>query len=132
MIQLLSIPHLINLESKYFGQNYITSDEDGSYYKANDLDKFIIDINSYSCYYKGNQTMCKDEKHSMKKNNDTEYSRLVIWKKTNPVEKLYDGEFINDITPYIKEKNGIYGVEIYANYSFIETNVTFAIRFGKK
>lgn len=126
------IPNLIYLKRETYGTNIVSEDSNGSYYEGDSLDNFIIDIDSYSCYYRGYQTMCKDEKQSMEKNNDTEYSRLVIWKKTKPVEKLYDGEFINDITPYIKEKKGVYGVEIHVNYSFIETNVTFSIRFGKK
>jgi len=123
------IPYLINLKSGTFGQNYVTSDEDGSYYKTNDLDKFIIDIDSYSCYYKGSQTICKDDRQEMEKNNDTKYTRLTIYRTTNPYEEIYNGKFINDITPYIKDKGkGVYSITIYAEYSFIETEVNFAIK----
>jgi len=121
------IPYLINLESKYYGQNYISGDDDGSYYKTTDLDKFIIDINSYSCYYKGIQTICKDDKQKMEKNNDTEYTKLTIYRTTNPYEEIYNGKFINDITPYIKDK-GVYSITIYAEYSFIETEISFSIK----
>ena len=102
-------------------------------YDGNGLDKFIIDIESYSCYYKGHQTRCKDEKQNMEKNYDTKYTRLVIERTTKPAEIIYDGEFINDLTPYIKNRgNGIYVVTIYANYSFIETKVDFDISIGRK
>jgi len=43
---------------------------------------------------------------------------------------MYDGEFINDITPYIKGK-GRYTIDIYANYSFIETKISFSLVIKK-
>ena len=127
------IPYLIYLKSEYFDGFLVEGDTDSITYDGNGLDKFIIDIESYSCYYKGHQTRCKDEKQNMEKNYDTKYTRLVIERTTKPAEIIYDGEFINDLTPYIKDRgNGIYVVTIYANYSFIETKVDFDISIGRK
>ena len=126
------IPYLVYLKSEYFDGYLVEGDTDNITYNGDGLDKFIINIDSYSCYYKGHQTKCKDEKQNMKKNNDTKYTRLVINRTTKPAETIYDGEFINDLTPYIKDKgNGIYVVTIYANYSFIETEIDFDIAIGR-
>ena len=121
------IPYLINLKSKTFGQNYVLTDEDGTYFVAKELDKLIIDIESYSCYYDKYQVGCKDSSDNMKKNNDTKYTRLIINRNSKPFKEVYNGKFINDITTYIKDK-GVYGISITAEYAFVETEITFSIR----
>lgn len=124
------LPYLIYLEREYFDSYIIKGDNDGVRYVGDHLDKFIVNIESYSCYFKNSQTKCKDINSNMKKNDDTNYKRLEIWRYSNPVEKMYDGEFINDITPYIKGK-GRYTVVIYADYSFIETKISFSLVIKK-
>lgn len=121
------IPYLVNLKSKTFGQNYVLDDDDGSYFVAKELDKIIIDVESYSCYYDKYQVGCKDSNSNMKKNNDTNYTSLIINRNSKPFKEVYNGQFINDITQYIKDK-GVYVVNIKAEYSFVETEVTFSIK----
>ena len=60
----------------------------------------------------------------MKEKKDTKYTNLTITRTSNPYEEVYSGKFINDITPYIKER-GVYCIEITAKYSLIETKVYF-------
>lgn len=127
------IPHLIYLKSEYFDSFITKGDIDAIRYNGDDLDKFIIDVESYSCHYKKSQTKCKNENSEMQKNNDTTYNKLEIWRTTKPHEQIYNGEFINDITPYIKDNGkGIYVVTIYAEYEFIETKIVFDIDIGIK
>ena len=79
----------------------------------------------------GYQTKCKDSNQEMKKNDDVRFTRLTIYRTTNPHEEIYNGKFVNDITPYIKDKGkGVYSVSIYAEYSYIETTVNFNIKIG--
>ena len=64
------------------------------------------------------------DSQEMKENNDTKYTNLKITRTNKPYEVVYDGKYINDITKYVKEK-GIYAVTITAEYSNIDTDVTF-------
>lgn len=118
------IPFLINFNSKYIGGNYIKGDEDATMYKPDDSDKFIINIDSYSCYSNDYQVECRFDTQEMKKNNDTKYTNLQIVRTNNPYEEIYNGEFVNDITDYVKSK-GVYYVGVTAEYSLIETQVSF-------
>lgn len=118
------IPFLVNFNSIYLGGSYITGDEDGTSYKPDNSDKFVINIDSYSCYSKDYQIECKFDNQNMKKNNDTKYTNLQIVRTNNPYEEIYNGKFVNDITQYVKSK-GVYYVGITAEYSLIETQVYF-------
>lgn len=117
------IPYLINFDSYYLGNNYIEGNDSNTYYGKND--KYIIDINSFSCFSKENyQIECSKNTQTMKKNNDTKYKKLKITRITNPHEIIYNGNYINDISKYITKK-GQYHIEITAKYSFIESKVYF-------
>lgn len=118
------IPFLINFNSKYIGANIISNDEDDTTYKPDNSEKFIIDIDSYSCYSKEYQVECKNDNQEMKNNNDTRYTNLQIVRTNNPYEEIYNGKFVNDITEYVKTK-GYYYVGVTAKHSLTETVVYF-------
>lgn len=122
------IPFLVNFNSVYMGNSYIKGDDTGNFfYNDNDgSDKYIIDINSYSCYYENVQTECTNNEQNMKQNTDTKYTNLSITRITNPYKKIYTGEYIDDVTSYIREK-GEYHIEITAKHGLIETKICFYI-----
>lgn len=120
------IPFLINFNSVYMGNSYIKGDDTGNFFYNDGSDKYIIDINSYSCYYKNIQIECTNNEKNMKQNTDTKYTNLSITRTTNPYKKIYTGKYIDDITSYITEK-GNYHIEITAKYGLMETKIYFYI-----
>ena len=62
------IPFLVNFNSVYLGSSLVDENDVGSYY-ADDSKEYIIDVNSYSCYYQDIQTECKNNQQEIKKNN---------------------------------------------------------------
>lgn len=120
------IPFLINFNSVYMGNSYIKGDDTGNFFYNDGSDKYIIDINSYSCYYKNIQIECTNNEQNMKQNTDTKYTNLSITRTTNPYKKIYTGKYIDDITSYITEK-GNYHIEITAKYGLMETKIYFYI-----
>lgn len=118
------IPFLINFNNHYFGANYIESDVDGTEYHPDASKNFEIDIKSYSCYSMDFQVECMKDSQKMKENKDTKYTKLKITRTNKPYEVLYDGKYIEDITKYVKNK-GVYAVTITAEYSNIDTDITF-------
>lgn len=117
------IPFLVNINSFYLGTNYVTQ-SNGVNFISDGSDKYLIDIESYSCYTGEYQIRCNNEKSDMKKENDTKYSKMTIVRTNNPYEEVYNGPFINDITSYVSKK-GVYAITITAKYSLIETEVYF-------
>lgn len=120
------IPFLVNFNSVYMGNSYIKGDDTGNFFYNDGSDKYIIDINSYSCYYENIQMECTNNEQNMKQNSDTKYTNLSITRTTNPYKKIYTGKYIDDITSYITEK-GNYHIEITAKYGLIETKIYFYI-----
>lgn len=120
------IPFLVNFNSVYMGNSYIKGDDTGNFFYNDGSDKYIIDINSYSCYYKNIQIECTNNEQNMKQNTDTKYTNLSITRTTNPYKKIYTGKYIDDITSYITEK-GNYHIEITAKYGLMETKIYFYI-----
>ena len=120
------IPFLVNFNSVYMGNSYIKGDDTGNFFYNDGSDKYIIDINSYSCYYENIQMECTNTEQNMKQNSDTKYTNLSITRTTNPYKKIYTGKYIDDITSYITEK-GNYHIEITAKYGLIETKIYFYI-----
>ena len=120
------IPFLINFNSVYMGNSYIKGDDTSNFFYNDGSDKYIIDINSYSCYYENIQIECTNNEQNMKQNSDTKYTNLSITRTTNPYKKIYTGKYIDDITSYITEK-GNYHIEITAKYGLIETKIYFYI-----
>lgn len=100
-------------------------------YEINEnVKKYILNINSYSCYSKNgtSQLRCTSTgDNTMKKQNkDTTYTRLYIRKNGRPEKVQYDGPFIEDITPYIQE-TGYYYINIIAKYENVETSISFNV-----
>ena len=118
------IPYLINFNSKYFGVNIIEGDSDYSFFASDGSTKYILNINSYSCYSGKYQIECKSNDQITKKNNDTKYTKLKIVRTTNPYEEVYNGKFKKDISEYVK-KRGRYSVTITAEYSLVDTEIYF-------
>lgn len=120
------IPFLVNFNNVYMGNSYIKGDDTGNFFYNDGSDKYIIDINSYSCYYENIQIECTNNEQNMKQNTDTKYTNLSITRTTNPYKKIYTGEYIDDVTSYIREK-GKYHIEITAKHGLIETKIYFYI-----
>lgn len=120
------IPFLVNFNSVYMGNSYIKGDDTGNIFYNDGSDKYIIDINSYSCYYENIQMECTNNEQNMKQNTDTKYTNLSITRTTNPYKKIYTGEYIDNVTSYIREK-GKYHIEITAKHGLIETKIYFYI-----
>lgn len=118
------IPYLVNFNSYYLGNSYIKG-QDNNTFKADGSSKYILNINSFSCYYDEKYLIeCTNNGQYMKENNDTKYSNLKITRTSNPYNEVYNGKYIDDITPYVTT-NGIYHIEITAKYGLIETKVYF-------
>ena len=120
------IPFLVNFNSVYMGNSYIKGDDTGNFFYNDGSDKYIIDINSYSCYYENFQIECTNNEQNMKQNTDTKYTNLSITRTTNPYKKIYTGEYIDNVTSYIREK-GQYHIEITAKHGLTETKIYFYI-----
>ncbi len=58
------------------------------------------------------------------KNNDTKYTQVKITRTSNPYEVIYQGKYIDDITPYVVKK-GNYHVAITAKHGLTESEVYF-------
>ena len=117
------IPFLVNFNSVYLGNSNIAGDDTVAFY-SDDSDKYIIDVNSYSCYYENIKTECTNNEQNMKKDNDTKYTKVKITRITNPHEVVYEGKYINNIAPYITKK-GQYHVEITARYGLTKSEIYF-------
>lgn len=110
----------------YIGEFDIYEDiVDSPYYK--------LKINSYDCYaempsLKENKKInykisCNTEQEYIKeKTSDTIYTLHIKRTYRGRETILYDGEFIEDITPYIKE-NGRYLLTITGNYKNVESEI---------
>lgn len=125
-IKIPIIPFLVNFNSVYMGNSYIKGDDTGNFFYNDGSDKYIIDINSYSCYYENFQIECTNNEQNMKQNTDTKYTNLSITRTTNPYKKIYTGEYIDNVTSYIREK-GQYHIEITAKHGLTETKIYFYI-----
>jgi len=117
------IPYLIyfNRSNTYF--NKINDDVPISYREKSE--KYILEVKSYSCHTKksGAQVECnKYGNEELEERDDIEYLGLKI---TN-ISLVYDGEYINDISNYIRN-SGQYNVVITARYDNIITDVSFSI-----
>lgn len=117
------IPFLVNLNSVYLGNSNIEGD-DSSYFYSDGSDKYILDINSYSCYYNDIQVECINNKQKMKKNDDDKYPLLTITRTSNPYEVVYEGKYTENIAPYVTKK-GVYCIGITAKHGLTTDEVYF-------
>lgn len=118
------IPFLVNFKSVYLGNSYIEGDDTGNDFFQDGSDEYIVNIDSYSCYYNDIQVECKNDKQKMKKNNDDKYPLLTITRITNPHEIVYEGKYIEDIAPYITTR-GQYHIGITAKHGLTTDEVYF-------
>lgn len=103
-------------------------------------DSYKLKINSYDCYSKvpsleenkniNYKISCNTEQNYIKKlTSDTKYTMYIKHTYKGKETYLYEGSFIEDITPYITKK-GRYLIEITGSYKNIESKIY--ISFDKK
>lgn len=118
------IPYLFYLNSVYLGNSSIGGDNNDAFFFEDGSSKYVIDVHSYNCYYNTIQIECQNNEQTMKPNMDEKYPMLTITRISKPYEVVYQGKFIKDIAPYVKEK-GQYHIEITSKYSFNESKIYF-------
>lgn len=118
------IPFLVNFNSVYMGNSYIEDDDTGSRFFQDGSNEYIVNIDSYSCYYNDIQVECKNNTQKMKRNDDDKYPTLTITRITNPHEVVYKGKYIEDIAPYITTR-GQYHIGITAKHGLTTDDVYF-------
>jgi len=127
------IPYFLYLEQSYHGI-YIGNGE--IYEDIQNSTTYNLKINSYDCYsavpsLKENEKInykisCNTEQNYIKKlTNDTTYKLYIKRTYKGKETILYDGKFIEDITPYIVEK-GRYYVRIMGNYKNVESEISIS------
>lgn len=122
------IPYFLYWNS-YYLNTYYGVDNDAVYYINPEESKYILNIESYSCFSKNKdrQVGCQVEDNFHKiQNEDTVYTNLFIRKNGRKEKIFYDGKLINDITPYIQEK-GEYYIRIDAEYKNTSSKLEFFI-----
>ena len=117
------IPFLVNFNSVYLGNSNIEGD-DSSYFYSDGSDKYILDINSYNCYYNDIQVECTNNSQQMNKNDDDKYPLLTITRTSNPYEIVYEGKYTENIAPYITKK-GVYHIGITAKHGLTTDEIYF-------
>lgn len=83
-------------ENKFFpGDNF------KDIYEIKKDNSYLIKINTYECFYqiRGNKTNCENSGTKQIEVLNVKYQLKILQNN----EVLYDGDFIEDITPYIKE-----------------------------
>lgn len=126
------IPYLINFNSVYLGNSDIVGNDTGPNFYSNGSENYTIKLNSYKCYYNDIQVECKTNDQTMKKVKDEKFKKMVITRISNPYgEVLYDGEMIENIAPYVKDK-GIYHIGITSKYGLNESEIYFYFKNLKK
>lgn len=119
----------------YIGQyrNSVYQGALGIYDDIEESDSYKLKINSYECYSKvpsleENKNIeykisCNTEQNYIKKLiNDTKYTMYIKHTYKGEETYLYEGPFIEDITPFIKQK-GRYLIEITGKYKNVESKV---------
>lgn len=117
------VPFLIHFNSYYSGTNSVEG-KNRTTFDIDSSQNYIIDIDSFNCYKGKYQVECRYDYQTMKANEDTRYSKLIITQTNKPYEEIYRGKFLNDISPYIRKK-GNYCIRIIAKYFLVETEIYF-------
>lgn len=131
------IPTILYLDNHSSNYYYTNSD---NYYNISKVDgKYILDIQSYACYYKSNnvETLCTlDELDNIDNNlyskhkTNIKYPKMAIYDYKED-KNIYKGKFIKDITPYIKE-DGTYSIKIMAEYPTVSSLIEVYIHMQKE
>ena len=113
------IPFLLYIQNNYaYTSEYVKDDyQEYGQYKVNDQDKkYIFNLKSYECYFKGYRNTCSTFDATDKKEKPLNIKRMKI--DSNNTE-IYDGEYIEDITEYITG-DGYYFIRIEGNYNWTD------------
>lgn len=105
----------------------------GIYDDIEESDLYKLKINSYDCYSKvpsleENKNIeykisCNTEQNYIRKlTNDTKYNMYIKHTYKGKETYLYEGAFIEDLTPFIKQK-GRYLIEITGTYKNVESKI---------
>jgi hypothetical protein len=120
------IPFLVNFNSVYLGNSNIKNNDDGPFFYKDGSENYYINISSYKCYNNNDmQVECTNNEQNMIATNDERFTKLTITRITNPYGIIYDGDFTNNITPYVTTIKGEYCIEITSKYGFNETIIHF-------
>lgn len=91
-----------------------------------DTEKVVFDFDVYECYTHTDEVRVNCDSFNEKlirKEVKPKFTRMFIRNNNGRKEKvMYDGEYISDISQYVKEK-GYYYIEIWAKYDGIETKL---------
>ena len=127
--QIINLFSIVKLTSENVTMYY--GEELDSTYQLKEDTSYNLSIDSYSCYLKKHpvETSCDNETELKEiKNNDTSYNLWI--KKTGKDEiTTYKGPFIENITPYLKEK-GQYYIEITATYKNTKSIISLYAKKG--
>ena len=127
------IPTILYLDNHSYGSYYVKNNHFYNIKKINN--RYILNIESYSCYYKNNnvETICDldntqeiNDKMYSKLNNDVKYTKLSIYDYTSN-KNIYVGKYTNDLTPYI-EDDGNYLIRIIAKYKNVASIIELDLK----
>lgn len=88
-------------------------------------ENIILDFESSECYTHTDKirVMCDATNDKLiKKEVKPKFKSIFIRKNGGKNKVMYDGEYISDISPYVKEK-GYYYIEIWAEYEGVDTKL---------
>lgn len=88
-------------------------------------ENIILDFESSECYTHTDKirVMCDATNDKLiKKEVKPKFKSIFIRKNGGKNKVMYDGEYISDISPYVKEK-GYYYIEIWAEYECVDTKL---------
>lgn len=131
------IPYFLSIGQYYNG---VYQGALGIYDDIEESDSYKLKINSYDCYsevpsLEENKNIdykisCNTEQNYIRKlTNDTKYTMYIKHTYKGRETYLYEGTFIEDITPFIIKK-GRYLIEITGTYKNVESKIY--VSFDKK
>lgn len=88
-------------------------------------EKVVLDFEVYECYTHTDNIRVNCDSFNEKliqKEVKPEFKSIFIRKNGKKNKVMYDGEYISDISDYVKEK-GYYYIEIYAEYDGVDTKL---------
>ena len=124
------IPYFLSIGQYH---NTVYQGDLGIYDDIEESNTYKLKINSYDCYSKvpsleenkniDYKISCNTEQNYIKKlNNDTKYTMYIKHTYKGKETYLYEGTFIEDITPFIKKK-GRYLIEITGIYKNVQSKI---------
>lgn len=139
------VPYMFYSADEMFGIYNRDSIEFGeTYNRLTDMGVYILKVTSYRCYYINDDikldigcstqdidSSIVEDPHLITrvKNSKVEYTGLKIIDRGHDNTVVYDGEFVNNLSPYIY-KPSRYAIFIYANYKNAKATVSTTIDVG--